>query len=75
MASSRARDINVMLQDLGYLRGKPTAHYGNATRTAMSLLQLDMREHGAYTGVPHGRFDDATRAALLADDAIPTTED
>lgn len=73
MATQRARDLNVMLNDLGLLRGPVTSHYTNSTRNGVSLLQQRLTADGFYSGRPDGSFDTDTRAALLADPDIPTT--
>lgn len=74
MPSKLYRDLNVMLNDLGLLRGPVTSRYNQETRNGVSLLQQILREHGSYAGIPGGVFDESTREALLADPLIPTTE-
>lgn len=72
MASQRARDLNVMLKDLGLLRGNVSSHYTNGTRNGVSLLQQRLINDGYFSGRPDGSFDTDTRAALLAHPDIPT---
>ncbi len=74
MPSGRTRDLNIMLKDLGLLRGAVTAYYGNGTRNAVSLLQQRLIADKRYDGRPDGSFNAATRAALIAHPDIPTTE-
>lgn len=71
--SKRFRDLNVMLHDLGLLRGPVTSYYNQHTRNGVSLLQQRLIADGYYKGVPGGSFDAATREALLAHPDIPTT--
>lgn len=73
LPSQRIRDLNVMLSDLGLLRGRLGSHYTSHTRNGVSLLQQRLRADGYYSGPPHGSFDAVTRDALLADPDIPTT--
>lgn len=73
MPNKRFRDLNVMLHDLGLLRGRITSYYNQETRNGVSLLQQALIQHGYYAGIPHGRFDETTRDALLADPGFLTT--
>jgi peptidoglycan hydrolase-like protein with peptidoglycan-binding domain len=74
-ANRSYRELNVMLKDLGYLKGDITSRYGTNTRNGVSLLQQALMRNKSYKGAPHGHFDEATRAALLADPKFATTED
>lgn len=71
-AMNQARSLEVMCHDLGLYDGRITGHYGNALVNSVCELQKILIANGSYQGVPHGRFDEATREALLADPNIPT---
>jgi len=73
MPSTKNRELQGLLIDLGYYKGRVNGYYGNDMRSSVSLLQQQLIKDGFYDGAPNGNFDVATRTALLADPNIPTT--
>ena len=62
-AAGEAREVQQRLIDLGYLRGKADGIFGDHSVAAVKLFQT-------LAGIePTGELDDATRAALFAEDA------